>query len=293
MLTVHLWGARRSGPLRAVVSARRLLRAPQSLRRAGARPRSRTSWTARCEALRCANAVRFCWGIARKVLPCEAERGCALQQKDAGSWLWISMDDTVLNAVKKARLQAKQAAASASPPLTGHPRAAASGLCAAQMTKAHVGSLLVFDPSKMELTPDEKPDMEKTKREAVVGIVTERGALSCLPMLAASAAPYGGAVDPHGSRPKAWCGARADYLTKVVVVGKSSATLPVNDIMTPESKLMTVVPQQSVFDVMKMMMKYNFRHVPVVCTRAPECSGALPAAALRLPTPERRVLPGA
>lgn len=78
-------------------------------------------------------------------------------------------------------------------------------------------------------------------------------------------------------------GACADYLTKVVVVGKSSATLPVNDIMTPESKLMTVVPQQSVFDVMKMMMKYNFRHVPVVRTQAPECSGALPAAALRLP----------
>ena len=64
-------------------------------------------------------------------------------------------------------------------------------------------------------------------------------------------------------------------------MGKSSATLPVNDIMTPESKLMTVVPQQSVFDVMKMMMKYNFRHVPVVCTHAPGCSAALPAAALR------------
>ena len=55
----------------------------------------------------------------------------------------------------------------------------------------------------------------------------------------------------------------------MVVVGKSSATLPVNEIMTPESKLMTVVPQQSVLDVMKLMMKYNFRHVPVVRFRAP------------------------
>jgi CBS domain-containing protein len=63
-------------------------------------------------------------------------------------------------------------------------------------------------------------------------------------------------------------GARAaDYLTKVVVVGKISATLPVEEIMTPESKLMTVVPQQSVLDVMKLMMKYNFRHVPVVRAR--------------------------
>ena len=48
-----------------------------------------------------------------------------------------------------------------------------------QMTKAHVGSLLVFDPSKMELSEDEKPDMDKTKREAVVGIVTERGSQPC------------------------------------------------------------------------------------------------------------------
>ena len=152
--------------------------------------------------MRCANAVRFCWRIAREVLPWEAERGCALQQKDAGSWLWISMDDTVLNAVKKARLHAQHCPLVAPPPPTGHPRAAAPGLCAAQMTKAHVGSLLVFDPSKMELTPDEKPDMEKTKREAVVGIVTERGALSRPPLLVASAAPYGGAWDPHARRPR-------------------------------------------------------------------------------------------
>lgn len=32
-----------------------------------------------------------------------------MQQKDAGSWLWISMDDTVLNAVKKARHHVKHA----------------------------------------------------------------------------------------------------------------------------------------------------------------------------------------
>ncbi len=67
-----------------------------------------------------------------------------------------------------------------------------------------------------------------------------------------------------------------------MVVGKSSATLPVEEIMTPESKLMTVVPQQSVLDVMKLMMKYNFRHVPVVRARvrARECWSALRRRAL-------------
>ncbi len=56
----------------------------------------------------------------------------------------------------------------------------------------------------------------------------------------------------------------ADYLTKVVVLGKSSSELPVSDIMTPQSKLMTVSPQQSVVDVMTLMTDNNFRHVPVV-----------------------------
>ena len=56
----------------------------------------------------------------------------------------------------------------------------------------------------------------------------------------------------------------ADYLTKVVVVGKSSAELPVSDIMTPQSKLMTVTPAQSVVEVMELMIDNNFRHVPVV-----------------------------
>ena len=59
----------------------------------------------------------------------------------------------------------------------------------------------------------------------------------------------------------------ADYLTKVVVMGKSSSELPVSDIMTPQSKLMTVSPQQSVVDVMTLMTDNNFRHVPVVSLR--------------------------
>lgn len=56
----------------------------------------------------------------------------------------------------------------------------------------------------------------------------------------------------------------ADYLTKVVVLGKSSSSLHVREIMTPQSKLMTVSPNQSVLEVMSLMIDNNFRHVPVV-----------------------------
>lgn len=54
----------------------------------------------------------------------------------------------------------------------------------------------------------------------------------------------------------------------MVVVGKSSSDLPVSEIMTPQSKLMTVSPAQSVVDVMKLMIDNNFRHVPVVRSSA-------------------------
>ena len=47
-------------------------------------------------------------------------------------------------------------------------------------------------------------------------------------------------------------------------MGKSSSELPVSAIMTPQSKLMTVTPQQSVVDVMTLMIDNTFRHVPVV-----------------------------
>ena len=43
-----------------------------------------------------------------------------------------------------------------------------------QMTKGNVGSLLVFDPSKITI---DQP-VKEASGEAVVGIVTERGVLS-------------------------------------------------------------------------------------------------------------------
>ena len=48
------------------------------------------------------------------------------------------------------------------------------------------------------------------------------------------------------------------------MVGKQSTSTNVQEIMTPQSKLMTVSPQNSVVDVMSLMTANNFRHVPVV-----------------------------
>ena len=56
----------------------------------------------------------------------------------------------------------------------------------------------------------------------------------------------------------------ADYLTKVAVRSKSSKEVKVEEIMTERSKLMTVDPHHSTMDAMTMMIKHNFRHVPVV-----------------------------
>lgn len=43
------------------------------------------------------------------------------------------------------------------------------------MTHANVGSLLVFDPSKLHLVCTSKDRCTNTSKDAVVGIITERG----------------------------------------------------------------------------------------------------------------------
>ncbi|KAA6427440.1 MAG: hypothetical protein FRX49_02103 [Trebouxia sp. A1-2] len=96
-----------------------------------------------------------------------------------------------------------------------------------EMAKGNVGSLLVFDPSKIKFASEEQ--VKSAAGDAVVGIVTER-----------------------------------DYLTKVVVKGKSSTSVHVREVMTPAERLMTVTPNHSVLEVMEMMNDNNFRHVPVV-----------------------------
>ena len=45
---------------------------------------------------------------------------------------------------------------------------------------------------------------------------------------------------------------------------KASKDVKVAEIMTERSKLMTVDPNHTTMDAMTMMIKHNFRHVPVV-----------------------------
>ena len=44
-----------------------------------------------------------------------------------------------------------------------------------QMTHANVGSLLVFDPSKMHLVRTKDGHITNVSKDAVLGIITERG----------------------------------------------------------------------------------------------------------------------
>lgn len=117
-------------------------------------------------------------------------------KRDQGQGLFCSKDDLVFDAVKK-------------------------------MANANVGSLVVFDPSKITVKGDKK--LTSAPGEAVVGIITER-----------------------------------DYLTKMIVEGRSSKETAVSEIMTPESKLMTVNLDHSVAEAMQVMADKNVRHLPVV-----------------------------
>jgi len=117
-------------------------------------------------------------------------------KRDQGQWLFCSKDDLVFDAVKK-------------------------------MASANVGSLVVFDPSK--ITVEGGKILTSAPGGAVVGIITER-----------------------------------DYLRKMVVEGRSSRDTAVSEIMTPESKLMTVGLGHSVAETMQIMADKNVRHLPVV-----------------------------
>lgn len=57
-----------------------------------------------------------------------------------------------------------------------------------------------------------------------------------------------------------------DYLTKMVVQGKSSLNTKVEDIMThgANGKLITASPSDTVVEVMEDMVDKSIRHVPVV-----------------------------
>ena len=53
-----------------------------------------------------------------------------------------------------------------------------------------------------------------------------------------------------------------DYARKVVLKGRSSSDTPVRDIMT--APVITVAPQASVNDAMRIMTEQRIRHLPVV-----------------------------
>ena len=52
-----------------------------------------------------------------------------------------------------------------------------------------------------------------------------------------------------------------DYARKVVLLGRSSAETPVRQIMT--SSVITVSPDNSVQDCMRLMTEHHIRHLPV------------------------------
>lgn len=116
-------------------------------------------------------------------------------KSDMGAWLFCSKDDMVIDAVKK-------------------------------MAEANVGSLVVFDPSKVNLSDKKSLNV---MNDAVCGIITER-----------------------------------DYLKKIICEGRSSKDTPVSTIMTSGSKLLTVSPDKSVLEAMELMADNNIRHLPVV-----------------------------
>lgn len=121
-----------------------------------------------------------------------------LQADDSGAWLWCSKEDMVIDAIRKVGGLAGLAAAPAVcawciacrapsrvwlagrgwyPGLQFHgaPHATpAPFLSFPQMTHANVGSLVVFDPSKVTVDKNASKVINANK-DAVVGIMTERG----------------------------------------------------------------------------------------------------------------------
>ncbi len=53
-----------------------------------------------------------------------------------------------------------------------------------------------------------------------------------------------------------------DYARKIILRGKSSVGTPIRDIMTP--KVLTVRPEQTIKECMKLMTSIRIRHLPVV-----------------------------
>ncbi len=55
-----------------------------------------------------------------------------------------------------------------------------------------------------------------------------------------------------------------DYARKVILVGKSSSSTRVEEIMTPADRMITARPEDSIEDCMDLFTVNNIRHLPVL-----------------------------
>ena len=92
-----------------------------------------------------------------------SHRDVVLQAPRAGAWLWCSKDDKVIDAVRKVSTSPRRPArcedrstkqTPKSPPRRAPSAIPTPSVPVLQMTKGNVGSLLVFDPSKVDLTAE-------------------------------------------------------------------------------------------------------------------------------------------
>ena len=97
-----------------------------------------------------------------------------LSQKESGAWLWCSKDDFMIDAIRKVQTHCHDRIRHL-PLLLLTDCVIPSVCCVAclQMAKGNVGSLLVFDPAKIDFASNDK--VKSAAGDAVVGIVTERG----------------------------------------------------------------------------------------------------------------------
>ena len=96
-----------------------------------------------------------------------------MQRENSGAWLWCSKDDFMIDAIRKVGHGCCCQDCSVQ-----HQSCSAIGctdldVMYLQMAKGNVGSLLVFDPAKIDFANDEQ--VKSAAKDAVVGIVTERG----------------------------------------------------------------------------------------------------------------------
>jgi hypothetical protein len=97
----------------------------------------------------------------------------SVQANDSGAWLWCSEDDLVIDAIRKVCIFENFVSKPFIPMRNAH-FVSPCRKPILQMTHANVGSLLVFDPTKVKV--HERNDSAHSK-DSVVGIITERGKL--------------------------------------------------------------------------------------------------------------------